>query len=242
MKAPTEAQISNRLSQIADSLPAYADREFSDTVLSDFCNLAIQVSMPKSAKMNHAQIVALKNSVFHMYKKYHTLQIVKSNMHRLLANWHFIREGMSIPEWKGECIEGTALFIGVKRLPIGPGERPKYHVMLKLKTGIAAGIITCALLTESNIYRFMDKCSGTREFNCAPEEIAGMQADLRFEASNGMIRIRQWSCTQGEKKKNKDLALIRSDIRKCKKNIPCNACRCTIHECNLAVWLPAERS
>lgn len=242
MKAPTAAQISERVAEANNSLPEFAGKEFSTETFVAFCELAIKLCQPRSSAFTREQQGALERSLMHLYGHTHDLPLLKRNMHRVIANWHFIREGMEIPEWRGERIEGTALFIGVKRMPIGPGERPKYEVMLKLKSGIAAGIITCALLTEGNIYRFLEKASGTREYNCAPEEIAGMEAEVRVEVVNGTLRLLQWSCNQREKTKNKELAERRSDIRKCKKNIPCNTCRCTIYECPLAVWLPRERS
>ena len=241
MRAPTIPQINSRLNAVNDSLSNFIGREFTTSVCSEFGMLAARVSMPKNTALNIAERSALERSIQHLLGGSYDLPMLKRNMNRLIANWHYIRDGQAIPEWKGEKIEATALFIGVRRLPVEPGDRPKYEVMLKLKSGIAAGIITCALLTESNIYRFLDKSSGTSDLNCAAEEIAGMEAEVMVEALEGKIRICQWACTQRQKKQNKELALLRSDIRKCKRNIPCNTCRCNIYECSLAVWLPPER-
>lgn len=237
-RPPTQKEIDTRLTLVKDSLNEFADKPITHDMLAQFVRLAFHASQP-SVKPSAGSTSAAMQSVEHLLGKSVSYKVLLRNMTRLLANWHFIRDEMVIPEWEGEPQTADAVFIGVTRLGT-LAQQQQLLVAIKLKTGLCAGIITCAAVFESAMQLFLDSKSGTSKYKCAPEELAGMQARLLLMAnSDGTLRILEWDCTDSQRKHNKDLAERRSDLQKCPAApLPCNACDKNIRECPLAVWLP----
>ena len=183
---------------------------------------------------------AIYGSLKHLVGKTVPKAMLKKNLLRVIANWHFVMEGMAVPEWDGTITSSDVVFIGVARLKESRDGRQRLLVSLKLKTGLGAGIIQCTVFTTAQALDFLDRKSGCSSFNCAAEEIAGMEARLLVSVKpDGLLKVDAWGdCTEAQRRHNKKLSQLRGDPQKCQlAPSPCNVCRKTIHECNLAVWL-----
>lgn len=242
MRPPTQRQI-DRWCEIAKvRVPAYAGRVLSDIDIREMVTLCFHIAQP-TLKPSPASTAAAFRSLAHLSGKTADEKMVMRNLTRILANWHFIREEMEVPVWDGTATDANAVFIGVSRLNDPGAKGPKMLVMMKLKSGLCAGIIQCAALFERSIQQFLDKQSGTSRMQCAVEEIAGMQARVCITAMNtGLVSVNSWDCTEAQKKHNRDLAERRMDPLKCRlAPQPCNVCNKNIKECPLAVWLPKPK-
>jgi hypothetical protein len=242
MNPPNNLQITNRLQKAMPLLSDLLDRDCDHSALKRIGQTAINVSVPKGTKLNREQNDALFQSISHLEGKQLTEQLLRKNMHRLVANFHFIMDGMAIPVWNGERIAADAVFIGVLRGKCKEGEKPRYHVVTKLKSGIGAGIIVCYSLYDAALYNFVDKVAGTSQYHCAPEEIAGMECRMTLCVLQGQPKLLEWDTTQAQKKHNRLLAELRADITKCRLNRPCNTCSKNILQCKLAVWMPRKEN
>lgn len=240
MKAPTERQVTDRFSAAWPSIEPMVGAVFDKEAALSFSSVVARASLPRTGKLNGAMREALWDGVAHLIGQTPGRAELRSNLSRLLANWNFIAEGMHVPLWDGKATTSDAVFIGVSKAKTKPGERQKYLVKTKLKTGVCAGIIQCVPLNDNQIYNFLDKVSGTRKYNCSAEEIAGMRARLDVEVMGEDLLIRHMACTENQRKSNKQIAEARSDLRKCARCMPCNACTRTVLDCPLAVWLPTQ--
>lgn len=241
MREPSSKVIAARLSNVLTSVSDLNGSVCDERALS-FLSVRIRdASLTRGKHLTAEQETALYNSLSHLLGRALSPELLRANVHRVVANWHFIMEGMDIPEWGGERIDAKIIFIGVRRAKVKDGGRPRYHVRFKLKSGLGAGIILCAVLYEAAMYRFLDKFSGTRSFNCPAEEIAGMEARVQLSITEKTVTIHDWNCTAEQRKHNAELATLRSNVAKCRLGVPCNTCKKNILQCNLAVWLPAAR-
>lgn len=177
----------------------------------------------------------------HLMGRAHTKAMLMRNVMRLVANWHFIRCGMVVPLWDGQPMTVSLVVLGVKRIQQTDKGRSGYLLLVKLKTGLAAGIIKCMVLSDNAVDAFVDHKAGVSKYECAREEISGMEAravvSLRFDDT---LQVHAFDTTDAMKKHNRDLAERRSDPAKCLSRIPCNTCTKNIKECPLAVWLPED--
>ena len=240
MKAPALKLVNKRVASATPKALAYAASVCDKHTLAALCSIVAKECVPKSAKLTVARAIALQSSLAHLLDKSLTEQLIRANVARAIANWHFIYEGMTIPEWDGTKIDAHIVFIGIRNVRVSAGERAKFMAEVKLKTGLSAGIILCVVLYDAAIYRFLDRYSGTRSFDCPAEEISGMEARVIISLKGGQATIHQWDCTTAQREHNKKLAEFRTDVAKCRLQIPCNTCNKTILECPLAVWLPAQ--
>lgn len=240
MRAPTLKQVDKHLQQATTEIEHFACRVCDKQLLSALCLTLCRICQPKSRPLPSAGIHALYQSLEHLIDKPLDDHLVKLNMHRIVANWHFIEEGMRIPEWGGESITAHVVFIGVLKLRYSSGGRERYLVELKLKTGLGAGIITHVSLYAAAIYRFLEKFSGTRSYDCPAEELAGMEARVVLSVAGHQATIHEWDCTTAQREHNKTLSEFRIGVSKCANPIPCNVCKKTIEQCPLAVWLPQQ--
>jgi hypothetical protein len=238
MLAPSANQVTDRYKSIASKLNELADRVFDKEALSAFCNLLISSSTSK--KLIPQQLSALETSTEHLIGQKVTRELLVSNAYRVLANFHFIMEGMPIPIWDGSRIDASVVFLGVYKKRERIKNKIYLTVKLKLRTGLAAGIIMCARFTSRQISFFLQRCAGVKSFSCAIEEISGMKASLVVESDGDNLKVVDWKCTADEKKYNRKLAEARRDVRKCSTFMPCNTCPRTIQECGLAIWLSEE--
>jgi len=235
MREPTANQIDSWFSGIKEPLNQYEGRELTHDDL-----VSIVVLMAKAVGNADTVSVAAVNALEHLEGRSVSRSMLNRNVRRVLANWHFIAEGMDIPDWDGTTVTTDVVVIGVRSAGINNGKR-QYLLSLKLKTGIVAGIVNCAVESEYRISDFLDHEAGVAKYNCSPEEIAGMRARITVTQPNDMLKVLSWSASQAQKKLNKELAEARADVTKCRNGVqPCNTCRCTVRECPLAVWLEGE--
>lgn len=234
--------LTDRLSKAKELAPAFAGVPFDEKELVGMCRACSKLCLPAKGKLDGQQALALQQSLEHLRGREHTEEIIYLNMYRVLANWEFIREGVRIPVWQGEPITADVIFIGVRLLSNKPGEMPRYHLDVRLKTGISAGIICGVALKTEAMQLFLDRISGCAKYNCTVEEIAGMQTRAVVSMTAGKLRFHSWKCTDEQKRKNRKLAELRGDPNKCRKKNMCNTCKCDINECPLAVWLPKEEN
>ena len=238
MMTPTASSISKRFAAIKNGLAELSDKACDKQVLSAFCNLLISTCTSK--KLTADQLAALERSTIHLLDKQLTRELLDANAYRVIANWHFIMEGMDIPVWTGGRIDSEILFLGCSKKRIIDKGKVYLNLKIKLRTGISAGIIYWVRLTTRQISFFLGKESGTKSQGCSPEEISGMKVSAVLELAGDDIRIVDWKCSDSQKKYNRQLAEARRDVRKCSTFRPCNTCPKTTRECNLAIWLPEE--
>lgn len=238
MKAPGANVVSKRFDQISDRLSTLADKVCDKAALSAFCSLLIEAST--SQKLNQVQLDALSASTEHLMGQLLTRSLLVSNAWRVLANFYFIMEGMAIPIWEGERTEAQAVFLGLSRKRELVKNKVYLNVKLKLRSGLAAGIITWSRFTNRQVSFFLQRQSGCKSLNPAAEEISGMRASLHIELQGDELKIIDWQCSADEKSFNRKLTEARRSVRKCSTFMPCNTCAKTIKECPLAIWLPEE--
>ena len=239
MKAPSANVVSKRFDSISDRLNNMAGKVCDKAALSAFCSLLIEAST--SQKLNQVQLDALSASTEHLIGQELTRSLLVSNAWRVLANFHFIMEGMAIPVWEGERTEAQAVFLGLSRKRELIKNKLYLSVKLKLRSGLAAGIIIWSRLTNRQVNFFLQRQSGCKSLNPAAEEISGMRATLQIELQGDDLKVVAWQCSADEKSYNRKLTEARRSVRKCSTFMPCNTCPKTIKECPLAIWLPEEQ-
>ena len=238
MRAPSANAVGKRFEQISQQLNELAGKVCDKAALSAFCSLLIGASTSKRLAQN--QIDALATSTEHLIGQLLTRQLLVSNAYRVLANFHFIMEGMAIPVWEGERTEAQAVFLGLPRKREVQNNKLYLNVRIKLRSGLAAGIIYWSRFTNRQVNFFLQRQSGCRSLNPAVEEISGMRASLQIEMQGEDLKVVDWQCSADEKNYNRKLTEARRDVRKCATFIPCNTCPKTIADCPLAIWLPEE--
>ncbi len=238
MKAPSANAVGKRFEQISQQLNELAGKVCDKAALSAFCSLLIGAATSKRLDQN--QIDALATSTEHLIGQLLTRQLLVSNAYRVLANFHFIMEGMAIPVWEGERTEAQAVFLGLSRKREVQNNKLYLNVRIKLRSGLAAGIIYWSKFTNRQVNFFLQRQSGCRSLNPAVEEISGMRASLQIEMQGEDLKVVDWQCSADEKNYNRKLTEARRDVRKCATFIPCNTCPKTIADCPLAIWLPEE--
>ena len=240
MTPPSGNAVAKVFAAAVPVLDTLVDSVCDGQALSTFCNAIITARSKQ--KLNDEQLAALEASTKHLVGKRLTRQLIHSNAYRVIANWHFIHEGMSIPVWEGEPIDCACTFLGLNRKRIRYNEKLYLEVKIKLRTGLAAGIITRVRFTIRQINFFLKRFSGAGSFNCAVEELSGMKAQLTVELQGEDVRVLDWKCNQSDKDYNKQLTEMRRNVRKCSRPIPCNTCPKTVSECKLAIWLAQEKT
>ena len=239
MKVPSANVVNKRFAEVAPKLNELAGKVCDKHILSAYCCMLKDATIKQP--LDQAQLDALACSTEHLMGQTLTRQLLVSNAWRVLANFHFIMEGMAIPVWEGDRTETQVVFLGLeKKRQINKGKL-YLQVQIKLRSGLPAGIITWSRFTNRQISFFLQRQSGCKSFNPAVEEISGMQASLMVELQGDDLRVVDWKCTADEKKFNRQLTEARRDPRKCSTFMPCNTCPKTIKECPLAIWLPEER-
>lgn len=238
MKQPGIAFVDKKMSALAPMIDQLAGSVFDFGTLSVFCSKVSKTCQRKA--LTQEQSWALSQSVSDLEGQILTKAQVKANANRIVANWNFVQEGVPIPYWDGTKTRSDAVFIGFQRKREVVRDAVWYSLRLKLKTGIPAGIIVGTRLSRRQLSIFLDRVSGTGRFHCGIEEVAGMAANVSVERDGDQIRIGAWECSPEQRKANVELAELRGDVRRCANTVPCNICRKTIKDCNLAVWLPEE--
>lgn len=241
MKQPPLSRVNKLYAEAEKLVPEYGEAYMSEAVLRrfavamrDICHTA------RGTRFKLTSADALWASVQHLLGKTMTTAMLKRNMMRIIANWHFIEEGVEIPMWDGGSCVTDVVFIGILRMKSAEGGQPKLWCKLKLKTGLCAGIIIGVAVPVNKIGYFLDHVGGLSRYHCNVEEIAGMQAHLTVYYEGRQLFIREWRCTEAQKSANRKLTEARSDIAKCTRSQPCNVCSADITKCNLAVWLPRK--
>ena len=235
MTPPSGNAVMTAFKKASPRLDELADKVCDKQALSAFCNILRQARTRN--KLETEQLSALEKSTAHLLGQKLTKQLLHSNALRILANWHFIYEGMEIPVWEGEPIDCACTFLGLERKRLQINNKLYLQVRMKLRSGLAAGIIQGVRFTPRQIAFFLRRLSGTNSLNCAIEEISGMKAQVTVETNGDEIRVLDWKCNQSDKEYNRSLAEARRSPRKCTNPIPCNTCRSTVADCPLAIWL-----
>ena len=239
MKAPSANVVNKRFDSISDKLNTLVGKVCDKQALSAFCSMLIGAST--SQKLKQPQLDALASSTEHLIGQMLTRALLVSNAWRVLANFHFIMEGMMIPVWQGERTEAQAVFLGIAKKREVDKNKVYLNVKLKLRSGLAAGIITWSRFTNRQVNFFLQRQSGCRSLKPAVEEISGMRAALQIELQGDELKVVDWQCTADDKTYNRKLTEARRDPRKCATFIPCNTCPKSVRECQLAIWLPEEQ-
>lgn len=235
-RSPTSSWISERLNRLRPCLENLYNRQFTRGLVQDLVRQVFAaVSSPK--RPDKEQLLAAYRSLGHLIIAGPAPRhMVVANVTRLLANWNFIQEGMEIPLWDGSRTTADMVVISFQ---YPHPTRTKCLLLVKLKTGLGAGIIICAQVYTEAVAQFLQRSSGTAKYYCAVEEVAGMEvrASVSMNPDN-TLRIHEWDCTERQKEHNRDLAKRREDPAKCPNApSPCNACPKTVKECPLAVWM-----
>ena len=100
MRAPGASVVSKRFSAVSPKLNELAGKVCDKHILSAYCCLLKDATIKQP--LNQAQLDALACSTEHLMGQTLTRQLLVSNAWRVLANFHFIMEGMAIPVWNGE--------------------------------------------------------------------------------------------------------------------------------------------
>lgn len=237
-KEPSRNRINKALAEVEPYLPEFVGKYFDQSRLREFAVVLVHAMHKSKTKFSQRANEALYATCRHLLGQGPDKALVKGNMLRIIANWHFIEDGMEIPVWDGSQCTSDSLFLGVRRLKVPEGVMPKMIVRVKLKSGLCAGIIRPVELSAGRIGQFLDRVAGVNHFHCALEEIAGMEAKLLVDYSGNKLNIYDWSCTEAQKHANRAITEARSDAAKCTNAQPCNVCKKDIKQCPLAVWLP----
>ena len=238
MRVPSANAVSKRFALISDKLSDMVDKVCDKHILSAYCSiLAAACTKQKLSKEQWDMLVA---STEHLIGQTLTRKLLVSNAYRVLANFHFIAEGMAIPIWDGGSIEASIVFTGLSKKREQVKDKVYVKAQMKFRNGISAGIINWSAFTPRQIQFFLQRHSGCKSLNPAIEEISGMRASLVVEMQGDQLKVLDWKCTDDEKKYNKALTEARRSVRKCTPFRPCNTCPKTIEQCPLAIWLPEE--
>lgn len=237
MRAPSSRQVSERMSKILPRLAEFAGRELSEADVLRLLSIVVAATH-RSVRLTPEQAGAAYSTVEHLVGRASTIEMLCANVTRLVANWHFVREGMAVPEWDGSPTEADVLFVCLDRKLIKlPGGQLGRNAKIKLKTGLGAGIITCCALFKRSTELFLEHESGAASLSCPFEEIAGMEARTMVRLNqDGTCSLGRLSTTDAQRKHNRDLAMRRSDPARCGRGVPCNICRLDIMQCPLAIW------
>ena len=240
MNPPSQKWVEDRMAALKGRFDRMVGREFTQDDLRDMTAAVLLEAKPKVYKYSDDQLTAALGTLEHLVGGTHSKATLNNNVLRILANWHFIRDGMEVPMWDGNAEDMSMVVIGVRQMQPG-AYGPRHMLLVKMKSGLAAGIIQCAVVNDSVIYGFIDHSSGTAKMNCPAEEIAGMRMSAVVEARpDGSVKLSNLNANQAMRWHNKDLAERRQDPAKCPNPVPCNVCSKTVRECPLAVWLPKE--
>jgi len=246
MRPPTAEWVDGRLKKLGGVLDGLSGTPLSPAAVDRLARSAEAEADPSGMQTATREKLCgmARDALSRLQGRTLNRQKLEANVRRLLANWHFLRDGDTIPDWDGSRTEAEALFIGVLRQPPRQGGLPRILARVKLKTGLCAGIIQCTSLNVQSIWSFMDRnCRFNRDEPPTPEELAGMAASVTVSMlPDGSLRIHQWSCNERQRKRNRELTMLRSAPGKCTHCIPCNACPADIRQCSLAVWLPKENN
>lgn len=239
MRAPSSRQVSERMSKILPRLAEFAGRELSEADVLRLLSIVVAATH-RSVRLTPEQAGAAYSTVEHLVGRASTIEMLCANVTRLVANWHFVREGMAVPEWDGSPTEADVLFVCLDRKLIKlPGGQLGRNAKIKLKTGLGAGIITCCALFKRSTELFLEHESGAASLSCPFEEIAGMEARTMVRLNqDGTCSLGRLSTTDAQRQHNRELAKRRLDPAKCGQHVPCNMCQQGIMQCPLAIWSP----
>ena len=236
-------RVDKLVSGIWSKVESLEGKELSPDRLSALEGIIYGALSPKShkgkAKDTSDVLNALHCSLFHLRGQVATRRLLVANITRVVANWQeLVSKGVPVPEWTGEPITAGIVVLSVLR---DDRERPGLRLRVKLKTGLAAGVILWFRFSEGQCVRFLESHSGCHGRECAPEEVSGMHAMAVGAALEGKYRIERLWCTDAQRAHNRQLTDLRSQVSKCVRPLPCNVCRKTVGQCSLAVWADKEK-
>lgn len=195
MRQPSSKQVDTWLDALKPSLQKLEDTYLGNKALKQLVADAFHVIQPRLKPVPGAVSSAF-GALSHLLDKKPTANVLKRNVVRLLANWHFVRDGMDIPEWDGSATTTDIVILGIARRPITIFGKPAHNAVLKLKTGLCAGIITCVALNDAVLGRFLDHTAGVCRMECALEEVSGMMFRAEVSMRDGItLKVLQMDAT-----------------------------------------------
>ena len=237
MNPLTEGKIAAYMRELAPACAAFSGRTIDRNVRAELARLLFSV-MPPYDKATPGMTASVMQSLSPLDGSTLNTSMVKRNLHRIVANWHFIRDELEIPMWEGVLTPSAVTVLGLAKVMT---DGSKIVALLKLKTGLCAGIIQCALFWRNKISTFLQHNAGVSKFECAPEEFSGMAFHAMVEMSGDRLTVKDMHCTEADKKGNQLLMKARRDAAKCGTPVPCNTCNMDIKTCPLAIWLPEDK-
>lgn len=238
MRAPTAKQVADKISRLEKHIPEFANVPLTRELLGNMVRLLFGVMKGKDKPTPEMTSAAMR-SLLPLENVVLNASMIKRNLQRVVANWQFVVDGTEIPMWDGNPVRTDVTFIGLVREHNSP-ERNVF--LVKLKTGLCAGIISCALFYRTRLLTFLQHEAGVAKMACAPEELAGMTARATVSMLSDRVILSDMECTEADKKHNKELAEARRDVAKCSAApMPCNVCLKDIKQCPLAIWLPEHK-
>lgn len=229
-----ESKMMAYMQDIAPACAAFAGKPITKEMRADMVRLLFAV-LPPREKATPGMTAAAMRSLEPLDGSVMNASMVKRNLHRVVANWHFIRDEMEVPMWEGTPVPSAVAVIGLVK---NTGDPSRIVALLKLKTGLCAGIIQCALFWRNKLVTFLQHNAGVSKFECAPEEFSGMVFHAMVEMSGDRLTVKDMHCTEADKKGNQLIMMARRDVAKCGNPVPCNTCNMDIKNCPLAIWLP----
>ena len=240
MQPYSEQGVADRAAKLKPRLVEFEGRMFDKDVLSSFCKFTASACAPKTG-LTTDQFAALLSSMDHMLGSEHTKKELKANVERIIANWHFIYEGMPVPLWDGDVTDGDIQFRFLYRKRESFHNKVYLFASVKVNTGLAAGCIFDTRLSTRQISVFFSRVAGVRKFCCSVEEISGMKTGAVIELQGENLHIHDWKCSTEQMRYNRELSKMRRDARRCPAVRPCNTCHKNVLECSLAIWAPVEK-
>ena len=233
---PSEKRLNSRMQEVAKSCNVFAGLKLTKIELADLVRLLFRVTETKN-RTSEATAACMR-SLLPIENQILNASMIKRNCQRVLANWHFVDAGLEVPLWDGSKTPTAVAIIGMLKTS---AHQDKYTFIIKLKTGLCSGIINCTSLWRRSLSTFLQHKAGVAKFNASPEEFSGMAVHATAEMLPDKLVLTEMTCTDADKKHNKELLTARRDIAKCSTPVPCNICQLNIKECPLAIWIPEDK-
>ena len=233
--SPAASKVSAYVKKLEPCFARFAGKPLTRDMLADMVRELFAV-MPVEGKPTDEMTSATMRSLSPLAMTTLNASMVKRNMQRIVANWNFIQDGTPVPMWDGSKTPTEVTFIGLAK---EQANDQRFVFLVKLKTGLCAGIISCALLYRNFLTTFLQHDAGVSKLNCAPEDLAGMNVHAVAQMLPDRVQLTEITCSAADKAHNKELVEARRDVTKCAiAPMPCNVCQKHIKECPLAIWLP----
>lgn len=231
---PSQSRINEYVEKLNKGLGDYAGVLMADSSVYAMANGIVDVLFSGSKQDRSKARDAVMTSLKHLSGRKHDSAVIAKNLYRIAANWHLLKKGVSIPEWNGSPVVSRVVVVGLRRL-----KHERFFMKLKLKSGVAAGVVACTVMSKNMADYFVEHSAGCGRLEASPEDISGMELTAVVKANGSdSVRLTDLTTNEQQKKHNKELVENRSAAGRCTSGCPCNVCPRTIQQCPLAIWLP----